>query len=356
MNNDDDLCSDDAVNELELLFSLSVSCIIRTEDPERFLRWFRDCALEIAPEFLNHALDDPDALRSLLAILGREIWNKTPLPWNQFRPRPLPKPERNALCICGSGRKYKQCCVRAEQMDEPFGQLSLLPFVLDSIPAKARKSLPYSYLNPEELAFVAKQWMEVGREKEAISLLEGLFADFSKLDQRADIAFDCLLDGYDLLNKPLKKKRLLEQGLTAPDKYLRATAMQRQCCILADRNEFAKGWALFQELQRLIPNDPSLSHLEIVMLLGQGEKHRAAERAKFWVARLTRDANVSASLLDFLRSVAKGDATGAMTSIAKEADPILAKLIEMIAHLPKTACHYRLEPMDDSAGPLMPDA
>ena len=120
--------------------------------------------------------------------------------------------------------------------------------------------------------------------KIAVKLLEGLFVDFGKLDERAEAAFDCLLDCYDLLNNPLKKKRFLERAFKAQNKYLRAAAMQRQCCILADRNEFHEGWALFQDLQRLIPNDPSLSHLEVMMLIGQGEKQRAADRAKFWMA------------------------------------------------------------------------
>jgi hypothetical protein len=289
-------------------------------------------------------------------VFGREIWNRTPLPGNRFRPRALPKPERNAPCICGSGRKYKQCCASVESMGSPFENLSLLSFVLDSLSASDRALLPYSYLNPEELAFVSRQWMEDGRAKEAVKLLEGLFADFAKLDERAEAAFDCLLDCYDLLNNPLKKKRLLERGFAAQDKHLRAAAMQRQCCILADRNEYAEGWALFQQLQRLIPNDSSLSHLEVVMLLGQGEKQRAAERARFWIARLAQDEDAQGSLLEFLRSVAKGEATTAMAGIAREMNPAVDKLLDMIRQLPQPVCHYTLKPMEGSAGPLVPDS
>lgn len=357
MNDHDDFLHDEADDDLEFLLSRCASVILKSEDPDEFLRWFRQSAVNVAPAFFQPFARDPNVLRSFLSFFPRFIWNRTPLPGNRFRPRPLPKPERNAPCACGSGRKYKQCCAAAEHADEALPNLSMLPFVLDQLTAKQREALPYSYLSPEELAHVAETWMEDGREKEAAKLLEGLFADITKLDERAEYAFDRLLDCYDRLNNPLKKKRMIEQGMNAPNKQLRATAMQRMCCILSDRNEYPKAWALFQDLQRLVPNDPSLSHLEVVMLVGQGDKQRAAERARFWLARLSRDqSDIHESLIGFLRTVAEGDTTGAMMDVAKEINPALNKLIGMIRHLPEPACHYVLKPMEDSAGPLAPDA
>jgi|CXWL01.1.fsa_nt_gi tetratricopeptide (TPR) repeat protein len=356
MNDKDDFLHDEAVEDFETLLHCAVRIILNHENPAHFLRWFGESAPLLAPDFFAPYSSDPAALRGLLVVLGREIWNKTPLLGNHFRPHTLPKPERNAPCPCGSGRKYKQCCAIAEASGSAFPNLSMLEYVLDALSASQIASLPYPYLNPEELAFVAEQWMEKGRVKDAVKLLAGLFADFSKLDERAEHAFDILLDCYDRLNNPLKKKRLLAQGFNAPNKQLRAAAMQRQCCILSDRNEYAEAWKLFQELQRMIPNDPTLSHLEITMLLGEGEKQRAAERAKFWLARLARDENAHEPLMDFLRLVARGDAAGAMLDVAKEASPALERLIEMIRHLPKPTCHYTLKPTGDNAGPLMPDA
>lgn len=356
MRDHDNSINDKAGEDLEVLIGLSVGNIVRNENPELFIHWFRKAALSIAPAFFQQAPQDPEILSSFLTVFGREIWNRTPLPSNHFRPRALPKPERNAPCICGSGRKYKQCCASVESMGSPFENLSLLSYVLDSISADQRKSLPYAYLNPEELAFVSRQWMEAGRAKDSVKLLEGLFADVSKLDERAEAAFDCLLDCYDLLGNPLKKKRLLERGFAAPDKRLRAAAMQRQCCILADRNEYAEGWALFQQLQRLIPNDPSLAHLEVVMLNGQGEKQRAQERAKFWMARLAHDENAQGPLMEFLRSVAQGNISEAVTGMAREINPGMDRLLNLIAKLPPAASHYTLKPMGGSAGPLIPDA
>lgn len=357
MNNQSDSLNNAANDDLEFLLNRSAAEILKSEDPDKYLNWFCQYATAVAPAFFKPFTREPAVLHSFLFSFARFIWNRTPLPGNHFRPRPLPKPERNAPCPCGSGRKFKHCCAVMEHADVSMPNLSMLPFVLNQLPVKQLDELSYSYLSPEELDHVAEVWLAQGRAKEAAKLLEGLFADITKLDERAEYAFDRLLDCYDRLGNPLKKKRMIEQGLNAPNKQLRAAAMQRQCCILSDRNEYAQAWELFQELQRLVPNDPALSNLEVVMLLGMGDKQRAAERAKFWVARLSRDKELAqGSLMEFLRSVAEGDATGAMMGVAKEAYPVLDRLIEIIRQLPKPACHYTLKPMGDSAGPLMPDA
>lgn len=358
MNSNTGLFDDvpEAGNDLEFLLALSARIIVQDEDYDRFARWFRDSALDVAPQFCKPFSADPDGLRAFLWVFSRQIWNGTPLPGNRFRPRPLPKPERNAPCPCGSGRKYKHCCADAERdAGGAFAGLSMLPYVLDAMTAKQRKSLPYEYLSPVELEFTARTWVENGRVKDAAALLEGLFADIARLDERAEGAFDCLLDCYDALGNTLKKKRLLERGMNAPEKYLRAAAMQRRCCILADGQDYAEAWKLFQELQRLIPNDPSLSHLEVMMLAGQGEYARAAERAKFWLARLGRNEDAGDMLLDFLRAAAQGDVDGAIGRVEQDMRPELGMLAEMVRNLPPPASSYVLRPADGAAGPLMPD-
>lgn len=345
----------DANDDLSFLLDRSAAFILKSEDADAFLRWFGESAQRIAPGFFA-PLTNHDALHSFKAFFARYIWNRTALPGNHFRPRPLPKPERNAPCPCGSGRKYKQCCLKTEPDHDLFPNLSLLPFVLDNLTAKQRAALPYEYLSPEELEHVARQWMGEGRAQDAAKLLEGLFADIDQRDERAEPAFDCLLDCYDELGNPLKKKKLLERGSAAHNKRIRAAAMQRRCCILADHQEYAEAWALFQELQRLTPDDLALSHLEITMLLGQGEKQRAAERARFWVARLSRDKDFShGPLIEFLRGVAQGKVAEAMTGIARSFGSSGEGLVALVEHLPLPECHYTLNPFDGSAGPLLPD-
>jgi hypothetical protein len=196
--------------------------------------------------------------------------------------------------------------------------------------------------------------MSNGSVKEAAKLLEGLFADWTKLDDRAESALYCLLDCYDRLNNPLKKKRLLQHAMAAPDKALRAAAMQRQCTIHADRGEYDLAWGLFQQAQRLAPDDPSLSHLEILILKNQGEHARAKERAAFWIARLSKDKTGQHTDLIAFLSQATDDLGGSMLNFMEENHPALRQCADAFAQLPAVACHYTLDRDAQSAGPLVP--
>jgi tetratricopeptide (TPR) repeat protein len=347
---------EDVANDLGFLLDACATHIIRTQNPESFIDWFKKTAPVFIPNLIGQLPDIEHARQGFLYNMARTIWNKTPLPDNRFRPSPLPKPERNQPCPCGSNLKYKHCCLAAESFEQGIQNLSMLLHVLNQIPAKQFAELPYTYMDLDELSFVARTWMDQGRSKDAVKLLEGLFAHIEKLDARAEYAFDLLLDGYSNLGNTVKKNRLLEKGLQAPDKHLRAAAMQRICCIHSDKGDYPRAWSLFQEIQRLVPNDPSLAHLEVVLLHGQGEHERAAERAKFWIARLSRDNHAeNAELIEFLQQ-SMTDMGSAMLDIVQDNIPALGQLSRLIDAMPAPTSHYQLRPKDGSAGPLLPDA
>jgi len=345
-----------AADELGFLFDSAARRILRDENPADFMAWFQLAAPLFAPQFMSQLPDDAVFRRAFLTQFSRLIWNKTPLPGNRYQPHPIPKPERNQPCLCGSGKKYKQCCHAAEGLERDMPEFSMLLHVLETVPAKQFADLPFSHMNLDELAYVANTWMSNGSAKEAAKLLEGLFADWAKLDERAEPALYCLLDCYDRLNNPLKKKRLLERAMAAPDKALRAASMQRQCTIYADRGEYSLAWTLFQQAQRLAPDDPGLSHLEILILKSQGEHAHAKERAAFWIARLSKDKTGQyADLIAFLRQ-ATDDLGGSLLNVLQENHPALQEYVELMTRLPAPACHYTLNPTENSTGPLDPDA
>ncbi|KVW92761.1 SEC-C metal-binding domain-containing protein [Thiobacillus denitrificans] len=344
------------VDELEFLLDSAAQRIGLDEEAAGFMGWFRIYAPLLAPQFMDQLPDDPVFRRGFLMQFARTIWNKTPLPGNHYRPRPLPRPERNQPCLCGSGKKYKHCCQAVEGLEQGLPEFSMLLYVLETVPAKQFADLPFAHMNLDELAYVANTWMSNGSAKEAAKLLEGLFADWEKLDERAEPALYCLLDCYERLNNPLKKKRLLARAMAAPDKALRAAAMQRQCTIYADRGEYDQAWTLFQQAQRLAPDDPGLSHLEILILKSQGEHARAKERAAFWIARLSKDKTGQyADLIAFLRQ-ATDDLGGSMLNVMQEHHPALQQFADLMTRLPAPVCHYTLNPAENSTGPLDPDA
>ena len=116
--------------------------------------------------------------------------------------------------------------------------MSLLKYVLQQYPRSRLKDVPVDELAIDELAFIAGEWIGEGRAVESVVLLEQLFADPGRLDERAEHAFDVLADCYDALNRPKKKRALIERCLEAPDRTLRSAALHRRMTMLADRGQF----------------------------------------------------------------------------------------------------------------------
>jgi hypothetical protein len=131
--------------------------------------------------------------------------------------------------------------------------------------------------------------MKVSRKK-AVSLLEKLFVHVDQLDGRAELAADTLLNAYLEINAPRKKQKFIDTLKAAPDKALASAGWQRQTTVcIATSGDYADAWSAFREAQRLTPNEPALSHLEVLVLVSEGRRTEAQARAKFWAARLIRD-------------------------------------------------------------------
>lgn len=345
--------------ETDQMLRLAVDCGLATDDFVAALARFRQALPEVAPTLLQQVSADEDARRALAFAIFSEVWKVLPRPDHGWRPLPTPKPERNAPCPCGSGRKFKQCCGQGEP--SPFGgSLSVLGYVLERLPNGEFAKLPFKVLSPEELAHVASQWLEEDRHEEAIALLEPLLGDPSRLDERHEYAFDTLCEAYLDLGLDDARRALVELLLNAPDRQVKSAATQRRCTMLADEGNYDAAWRLFREAQRIDPDNPSLAHLELVMLAGQGERDQIATRARFWAARLRRLGYEGEEIVDFIDDVAR-DPDGFVQAMEEQGRDgfdahDLDRLAELAESLPSPECHYRLEMEDDSAGPLEPDA
>ena len=299
-------------------------------------------------EFLLDAMEIPAEARlaemkqSMATALALEIWNATPIPENRFRPRKQARPERNAPCLCGSGRKFMQCCAAVDGPELGISEQLMLAQVLMQFPRKQLASLPILDLHPESLALVARNWLKDGREKDAIALLENLFSHLPKLDARSEEAADTLLGCYLETNAPRKKQKFIDALKAAPDKALRSTGWQRQATVFSDKDNFPAAWEAFQEAQRLTPNEPALSHLEILLLVSEGRREEAKARATFWSARLARDPKYDHSdLIALLHDLADGGDDSLLRSLASVHDP-LAALATTIEAWPAPVCVYKL--------------
>jgi hypothetical protein len=295
--------------------------------------------------------DDPDLRRRLARCMARAIWRQTPHPAHRYAAAPLPSAERNAPCHCGSGAKYKQCCQLIER-DVPLDRMNLLPRLLDALPSKRWGELPGSRIALDMVEHTAQEWSEEGRDQDVLALLEPWFGDDMRFDARHELLFDQLLDAYTNLGKPRKKSTLLDRALAHGDRTLRSAAMQRRVSMLADAGDYSRAWTLFAEAQRSDPESPSLSHLEVTLLLSEGREPEARERARFWLLRLQRRRDPDlAELIGFLRRIADEGAR-AMLQVAADSDADVATFLELWRAVPPIAVHYALKPQGDSAGPL----
>jgi len=120
-----------------------------------------------------------------------------------------------------------------------------------------------------------------------------------------------------------------------PDKALQAAALHRYCCILGDQGKADEAWVYFQKAQRLDPDNPSLSHLEILLLMQQGKIDQMRQRGAYWIKRLGK-MNRDGELDDLIAVINEiiSDAPTAMGDLIEINVPGAARLIAWL----KTAC------------------
>jgi hypothetical protein len=193
---------------------------------EQFLRSFREEAENIAPDFFG-GMDDPLVRRAAIGQIGRAIWSVTPQPHQGWRAQPLPKSERNAPCPCNSGKKYKQCCQPHEAPTDMFQMLNMLSPVLDLWPDSKFHEVPLLRLDPEALADCARQWLEDGDGYRSIALLEPLFDDAARLDDRYISCFDVLCDAYLAEGLHTEREQVVARIAAHRNKPLASAALQR---------------------------------------------------------------------------------------------------------------------------------
>jgi hypothetical protein len=285
--------------------------ILSHQDAQRFLAWM----VKHAAGYLGAALaESPDdgAQRAIATVLGRGIWNATPLPDNDYRPRALPEPGRNDPCPCGSGRKYKRCCTSVDELPKPEPDEVWLIAVEHLSEAQLAQAIARNRVPPAALAERAMRHLDDGEPKRARALLEPLFAGpADKLDDRYEPALDALCDIYLELGHDRKKIALLERVEREGSGELKSAALQPLATAQLDAGEHDQAWAAFQKAQRHDPNHPALGSLEVTLLIAQGRREEAIARARFWIARLRRQGAEYPEVINHLERFAR-DPLGAM--------------------------------------------
>lgn len=331
-----------------------VMSIVAGDSPEVILVRAEKLGPWMLPEFVSSDVPEQSST-TVYRVLARHIIDSTPQPALRFATRKLQRPQRNDRCDCGSGRKYKHCCLAAIEHGSPLEHADLLPYVLTNLPRKRWAELVDSAIDPMQVAHTARGMLEEGEVAKVVALLAPWFRASAAIPAVREPMFDVLLDAYDQNRQPRKKKQLLDLALQQGDRVVRSSAHQRLATMAADAGDYAQAWKHFQQAQHHDPDSPSLAHLEIVLLFTQGRPEQARERARFWMARLTRaGTDHHRELITFLSDVVS---TGhdALLKVSAERDPRLGLLLQALNAAPAPTVAYRLkQASDDDSGELTP--
>lgn len=362
---DDDLIDNEQGEAIGELLCGCVQWLIEDDDPQRFVRRVVTEGPCLLPDMAGG-----DA-RGFFSAFAWAVASAAPLPAHGFRPRQLPPPGRNDACLCGSGRPFQLCCAQALQQVPDMPPESLFPLVLDTLPRAQWTTLPGSGATPDMLVAAADAWCDQGRGADAVKLLE----PWAQLpapwpDDRAEL-LDLLGDLYLDQDKPRKRRQLAEAMVAHGGTLVQSIGWQRLAMMAADKGDTRASQDAFQRAQRLTPDDPRVSMLEVTLLLGAGELDRARERAAFHHRRLARlpQAGQLHGALQMLDGLARGELPpGLDTDVGADDDEPsaaaaadlptpLARLQQLLDRLPDPALRLDLQRATaDDLGPLTPAA
>lgn len=325
--------------ELALLLDVSARILMKAADPVSFLEWIADAGPTLAP---GHArLIDPRTgpVGHAFRAMGVAIYNVMPQPAANFQARRLAEPGRNEDCLCGSGNKYKHCCLALKGVLDLAGY-NMLRHVLDNWPKKGFSKLPGSHVDLMAVYDTARQWRAEDDAERAVALLEPWFAGDQALGAKVEPLFDLLMDCYLELGRERKRLRLIAEVLRRGERPLRAAALHRQAAMAADLGDLEAAWESFRQAQRDDPDNPHHASLEITLLVSRGEFAQARDRARFWAIRLERMRDPElADMIGWLRSV-QADPERAMKEMDRMRLPGLDRLEQLLAAAPAPAACY----------------
>jgi len=270
--------------EVDELLSLCVSGIASGMNRHEYLEWAPQVLLDHSGPVLTSVR--PDGRPGFVNLLAREVWNVTPIPAKGFRYDPIPALGRNDKCSCGSGLKYKRCCIDLPRLS--FKGLSLWPHLLEYLPDnQVEKALATGRIPRDMYVLIASEWLEEDRPGKVVKLLQPLFEGSRKPNEHDGIALNVLCDALDALGHGNKKVKLLER-VAKSGSSVSSTAWQRLTTMRIDEDDLEGATIAFQNAMKANPNDPDLASLELILMISRGDgQDLIRERVKFWQRRLT---------------------------------------------------------------------
>ncbi|HSG40622.1 MAG TPA: SEC-C metal-binding domain-containing protein [Thermoanaerobaculia bacterium] len=329
----------------------AIAEILRSEDPEALAVWLRENGPVQAPELFGE-LENDEARRRYAGILGRSLWNSIPLPGNGFRPRPIPWPERNDPCLCGSGQKYKKCCSEWAAGMPELEPEAIWRLTVDELSLEQVEKLGESGRVPRHIVGdLATAVLDDGDPERALALVRPLFGRAERLDERDAAALNTLLEAYDELELDDEKQAEVERLAKVLRPALRGVLWENLVRSQAVAGDMEDAWETLEKARKDNPRSPALGPLEVSLLLAQGKMAEAGERARYWRERL-RGGELTEEGYRYLDRVATDPEKAQIEfSLGDEVAVRLRKLEETLARTPPQA-RYAVEESGEEPGTL----
>ena len=356
MNNDDEQIEEAQYEELSSFLELAVREALKMKDGEEFQAWMREAAPRQLPDLLSRLPDD-QARRGFMLEFGRALWNSIPLPSNGFRPKPIPQPERNDPCPCGSGKKYKKCCAEWAEGAPDMDPEGIWALVAEELPLEQVEALGESGRVPRSvLGHVATGLLDGGDPEKALALVRPLFEKPERLDDRDAASLNVLLEAYDALDLQEERWQEAERLAGALRPPLRAVLWENLARAYAVEGEMEEAWKSLERARQDDPESPALGPLEVSLLLAEGRTAEAGEKARYWRSRLRED-DLSAQGFEFLTLVGENpEETQLRFSFGDEVTEQIHQLEAWLARAEPPAALYGIEAAGDdpAEGRLVP--
>ena len=318
---------------------------MRSQDFDALRAWVARELPAALPGLCAEAANE-QVLRGAANAIATTIWNASPLPANGYRPRPRPTPRRNDPCPCDSGQKFKRCCGAVSPRfpvvpeDETW---ALLAGELTSDELARIAGDPV--LPPGPLAVLALEMRERGDTDGARAALAARVERAEDLDERDEPVLDLFLDlESDARTMDDFARLALDLGGRLSPR-LQATVYRNLVPLAIAARNLDLAAVLLDRVRAATPDDPLLAPLEVTMLLAAGETEGAAERARFWLARLRRRGleEEMPEAIGLLERTVRDPEEQARELLAEEL-PFLADLAGLVAAAARRPVRpYRLE-------------
>jgi tetratricopeptide (TPR) repeat protein len=347
MEIDEEQIEEAQYEELSSFLRRAVREALGMEDGEAFQAWMREEAPRLLPDLFARLPDD-QARRGFTLEFGRSLWNSIPLPANGFRPRPIPQPERNDPCPCGSGKKYKKCCAEWTEGAPELEPEGVWMLMAEELPLEQVEAMGASGRVPRSiLGGVATGLLDNGDPERALALVRPLFEKPERLDERDAASLNTLLEAYDALDLHEERWREAERLARALRPPLRAVLWESLARAYAVEGEMEEAWKSLERARQDDPESPALGPLEVSLLLAEGRTAEAGERARHWRSCLRED-DLSEQGFEFLARVGENpEETQLRFSFGDEVTERIHQLEEWLAGAEPPAGHYRIEPLGD---------